>query len=813
MKSIAVSARSRSALLAVPSSGVLSVACGFSARFPAGLSRLIFFTLLAAVPLLLWDAGRGDWRLAYWMGGAQGFPLIDGFWTREVLHLGVRRALWPFAVLLVLAIAFGRGVFAHLPRGRRLQLILVPLFASGAVALLKSFSLSSCPWDLADFGGQARYASHWLGWFVADGGAGRCFPAGHASTGFAFVGGWFALREHNARLAKVWLLAALGVGLTLGVAQQLRGAHFMSHTLWTAWLCWCVGLAGEVLHQRLRGVSLRRRVAGWGSTVVQLAAKLRLALAQPLPLPSWKVAISISVWIALFGNLALWRRLAELDLLGGNADRALAIGILIMLACAVFALVNVLAWRAAFKPAAMALLLITALASHFSGAYGVLMTPSMMTNMLQTDYHEARDLFSAALLWHVFWLAGLPALLLWSVRIAHPPLRRCLWQQPLFFVGALVLMVVTAWAIFQPFSAAMRNHKDVRYLFNPLAVLYSTVAAAVQDGQQGMQPLQSIADDARITTASGLPDLSRPKLLVLVVGEAARSENFSLNGYARPTNQALENSGVVSLRNAWSCGTSTAESLPCMFSHQPRSEHVKDKSRYEGLLDVLHKAGLAVLWLENQSGCKGVCERVPTVNLCKDGACMDADMLQGLDARLADLEPQRRARGVVLVLHQMGSHGPAYSLRSPPASKQFLPECTTAALAQCSNEHIRNAYDNSIVYTSQFLARTIAWLQNRQAQYDTALMYVSDHGESLGENNLYLHGLPYALAPKEQKHIGWLTWASPTFWPATQKTLACLASRRDEPVSHDHYFHTVLGLVQASTRVYQRELNWFAPCR
>jgi len=424
-------------------------------------------------------------------------------------------------------------------------------------------------------------------------------------------------------------------------------------------------------------------------------------------------------------------------------------------------------------------------------------------------------LFSAAVLWHVFWLAGLPALLLWRVRIAHPPLRCNLWRQPLFFVGALVLMVVTAWAIFQPFSAAMRNHKDVRYLFNPLAVLYSTVAAAVRDGSQGMQPLQSIGDDARIRTSSGQPDLSKlskPRLLVLVVGEAARSESFSLNGYARPTNQALEKNSVVSLKNAWSCGTSTAESLPCMFSHQPRSAHIKDRGRYENLLDVLHKSGFAVLWLENQSGCKGVCERVPTVNLCKDGACMDADMLQDLDALLADLEPQRRARGAVLVLHQMGSHGPAYSLRSPPASKQFLPECATSALAQCSADHIRNAYDNSIVYTSQFLAQTIAWLQNQQTQYDTALMYVSDHGESLGENNLYLHGLPYAFAPKQQKHVPWLVWL-PASSEKKQIMMSCLHQRRDAPVSHDHYFHSVLGLMGVSTQVYRRELDIFAACQ
>jgi len=188
-------------------------------------------------------------------------------------------------------------------------------------------------------------------------------------------------------------------------------------------------------------------------------------------------------------------------------------------------------------------------------------------------------------------------------------------------------------------------------------------------------------------------------------------------------------------------------------------------------------------------------------------------MLRNLDARIATLDPARVKNGVVLVLHQMGSHGPAYSLRSPPAFKRFTPECDTATLAQCQSEHIRNAYDNSIAYTSHVLAQAISWLEGQADRFDAALLYASDHGESLGENNIYLHGLPYAFAPKEQKHIAWLTWAAPTFWRDGEQMLACLAARRDDPVSHDHYFHTVLGMMQAKTRVYQAELDMFAPCR
>jgi len=188
-------------------------------------TRLIAYTLIALALLLVWDASGGDAWLARLMGGELAFPLRDGFWTREVLHRGVRRVLWPVAGLLILAIACGWGAFARLPHARRWQLIAVPLLASGVVATLKFFSQTSCPWALAEFGGQAQHISHWLAWFTPDGGPGRCFPAGHASIGFAFIGGWFALRPVAPRLASVWLAASLVVGLILGVAQQLRGAR------------------------------------------------------------------------------------------------------------------------------------------------------------------------------------------------------------------------------------------------------------------------------------------------------------------------------------------------------------------------------------------------------------------------------------------------------------------------------------------------------------------------------------------------------------------------------------------------------------
>jgi lipid A ethanolaminephosphotransferase len=314
---------------------------------------------------------------------------------------------------------------------------------------------------------------------------------------------------------------------------------------------------------------------------------------------------------------------------------------------------------------------------------------------------------------------------------------------------------------------------------------------------------------------------------MLVVGETARADHFQLNGYARPTNPELSQRGVVSFGDVTSCGTNTAASLPCMFSALGRAAFVAHKGAQENLLDVAQRAGLAVLWLDNQAGCKGVCERVPhavagepapgmpppAAGLCHDGECYDEALLAGLDARLAALPAERRARGVLLVLHQMGSHGPAYWLRSPPGRKPFQPECRTNVLQQCDRQAIVNAYDNTIAYSDHVLAGAIDWLGRQSAQYDAALLYVSDHGESLGENNLYLHGLPWSFAPREQKHVPMIVWLAPRAQAELGVTIACLAARRDAALSHDNLFHTTLGYLGVATQAYRRELDALAPCR
>ena len=532
-----------------------------------------------------------------------------------------------------------------------------------------------------------------------------------------------------------------------------------------------------------------------------------------------RVVLVCAFWMATAGNVPLWRKFEALGLMQSGA------GVLLVAAMGVFIfgvlalLLGLLAWRRTLKGAAIALLLVTACASYFMLSYGVVIDPGMITNTVQTDVHEARALLSWQLVAVVAVLALLPAGLLWRQPIAYGPLRRQLGRNLCLIALGLLLAVVAVFVSFQSLASVMRNHKDVRYLINPLAAVYSAASVAARPFQRDDSVLVRTGEDAVL--ASFVAARARPTILLLVLGETGRSGNFSINGYERPTTPELQSEGALSFRHAWSCGTSTAASVPCMYSDLGREHFENRKSQHEGLLDVLQRAGLAVLWIDNQSGCKGVCDRVPSVSttsnqtsaLCASGECLDGVMLEGLDERIAALDPQRVARGLVIVMHQMGSHGPAYHLRSPAALKRFQPECTSAALQDCSREALVNAYDNSIAYTDHFLGQTIRWLKSKSGQADTALIYVADHGESLGENKLYLHGMPYAVAPDVQKHVPWITWVSEGWQHSAGLSVACLRQRQEQEISHDHYFHSVLGFMNVQTRAYRPMLDVYAGCR
>lgn len=529
--------------------------------------------------------------------------------------------------------------------------------------------------------------------------------------------------------------------------------------------------------------------------------------------PGW-IILASSLWLATAANLPLWLAMRELALFERPGGGLFAVAFGLIIAASLACMVSVLAWRWTLKPVLALLLIAASLGAHFMLAYHVVIDGAMITNALQTNPREVRDLLGPRFFASVGLLGVLPCVALWRWRVDYGRWPRRAAHNFLQAAVALLALVLLTLVSFSPLASTMRNHKELRYLVNPLNAVYA-LGKLASGPQRRSDALQPLGLDARVAW----PPAARPPLLVLVLGETGRSGNFGLNGYGRDTTPELARQDVASFRNAWSCGTSTAASVPCMFSSLGRAGFEARKQDTEGLLDVVRHAGMAVLWVDNQSGCKGTCDRVPGVNtanlahpqLCPDGECYDDIMLDGLDERIAALPAERRARGVVIVLHQMGSHGPAYHLRSPAAFKRFLPECTGNDLQGCSRDALVNAYDNSIAYTDHFLSGTIDWLRKQHA-YDTAMVYVADHGESLGENNLYLHGMPYVLAPDVQKQVPWITWTSAAFAQRSGVTSACLRAEADRPVSHDNYFHSVLGLLAVQSSVYRRSLDVYASC-
>jgi len=526
-----------------------------------------------------------------------------------------------------------------------------------------------------------------------------------------------------------------------------------------------------------------------------------------------------SLWLAVFGNLALWRTLRQLPDITGWHGFAFGVAFAVIIASVVTVVLSFFAWRWTLKLAISLLLLMAAFATHYMLMYGIVVDTPMVINVFQTDTREARDQLSWQLLFTVVVLAIAPMVWLWPQPISPTALGKQALHNLALFVGGLAVAFGTTQLVFQDFSSLMRNYIDLRYQINPLNSVYALLDMTVIPAEQPRGPLQSLGLDAQIAPRTGHAT-QRPPLLVFVLGETARSQNFSLNGYPRPTNPLLAKENVTSFTQVSSCGTSTAESLPCMFSHLGRSGFDKRSHEFENLLDVLQHAGYAVLWMDNQSGCKGQCARIPYVNtsnlkvadLCDSGECRDTVMLTRIEQELAKLPLERRMRGTVVVMHQMGSHGPAYFKRTPAEFKKFTPECTDTSLSQCDQQQVINAYDNTIVFTDYFLSQIIDWLKTQEKTSTTALLYVSDHGESLGEKNIYLHGLPYSVAPPEQTTVPLITWLSPSFEQLSRVNSRCLQANRDKPLSHDHLFHSVLGLMAVKTSVYQRERDFFAIC-
>jgi lipid A ethanolaminephosphotransferase len=466
------------------------------------------------------------------------------------------------------------------------------------------------------------------------------------------------------------------------------------------------------------------------------------------------------------------------------------------------------------KAALGVLLVISALVMHYMQAYRVVIDAAMVRSTLHTHPAEAQELMSWSLAADLMLFAALPIWLLSSVTVAPRQWKQALLRRVALLGLALLVLVGTMAAVFQPLSALMRNERTLRYQITPANALWSLGSVLVTDAKGAAKPREQIGQDA----ALGPSNLAgKPRLLVLMVGETARAANWGLNGYARDTTPQLAQRGVLNFADVTSCGTDTETSLPCMFSPVGRRNYDEARIRgSESLLHVLARAGVGVHWRDNQSGCKGVCEGLSNdwVNtslapgLCEGGRCWDEGLLRGLDERI------RALRGTqVLVLHMLGNHGPSYFRRYPPAFEHFKPACAQDDLGRCEKQDIVNAYDNALRYTDHVLATVIDTLRAHAQTVDSAMIYVSDHGESLGEHNLFLHGMPYALAPKEQTQVPMVWWISEGYAERVGVDRACLKRQTAASASHDNLFHSLLGLLDVHTALHEPALDITSACR
>jgi lipid A ethanolaminephosphotransferase len=547
-----------------------------------------------------------------------------------------------------------------------------------------------------------------------------------------------------------------------------------------------------------------------------LSIRLRERWAAGIPCSSDVVfAFAVSfIWLVLY-NVRFWELSAQ-AMWHPSVGSALFMASLGVLAWVVLALLLLLSpTRRVMRVAASLMFVTAAFGAYFMSEYGAIMNQEMMRNVLQTDRAEAGALMNGELALHVGLLGVLPALLVWRVRLPATHWRAQLRRRAIAIVAGLGVAFAGVFANSADYATFFREHKPIRYTLNPVAqvVSMSGLLAGSRKSRANV-PLIDPAGKTERTAATS----SKPLVLFLVIGETARAANFQLGGYARETNPELKQiSGVTYFSNTASCGTSTAISVPCLFSHLPRAEFKVDEAgHYKNLLDSLVQAGFDVQWRDNNSGCKGVCGRVtnvdynqqPDTRYCTDSNCFDAVMLDDLPRTLSKIE-----HDTVIVFHQKGSHGPYYSERYPPQFERFRPACRSNQLQHCSQQEITNAYDNTIAYTDHVLASQIRMLREASSRIDSMLIYVSDHGESLGENGIYLHGMPYAFAPAAQKEVPMLMWTSEGYVRRTQLQPDCLSTEAKLAVSHDFFYHTVLGAAEARNQAYDRRLDLIAGCR
>lgn len=528
------------------------------------------------------------------------------------------------------------------------------------------------------------------------------------------------------------------------------------------------------------------------------------------------IIVSAAVF-TFFQNIAFLNKVIHLLNMDDKSSYLLICSFIIFLFCSLNILFSLLLIGYLRKPIIILLLFLGALVDYFSYFYDIYIDKDMIKNVLQTTVGEAGSLITVKLITWIIAFALLPSLLVavTKINITKPWHRNLGLRLTNIIISAIILV-----AAFYPFYDKYvffikgKTNNQIVKLITPYNYIEGSIRY-VKELYKKRQPFIHIGQDAKREKIAG----HKKKLLILVVGETSRAMNFSLNGYQKETNPLLaKQQAIINFHNATSCGTATAVSVPCMFSVMNRVNYKASiAERQDNVLDILSKTGVNLLWKENDEGCKGVCNRIPNIELkqifpkeqCYAGLCFDISLLTGLDDYI-----KARTDDTLIVLHTNGSHGPAYFRRYQKLQEKFIPACSTSAVETCSKEELINAYDNTIVNVDYVLNEVIELLKKHADQYSTAMFYMSDHGESLGEKGVFLHGAPYIIAPKEQTQIPMIFWLSDSFLKDQKINKDCMFEQANNlKVSHDNLFHSLLGAMNVVTNVYEPSLDLFRACQ
>ncbi|ROV61386.1 phosphoethanolamine--lipid A transferase [Vibrio ponticus] len=527
----------------------------------------------------------------------------------------------------------------------------------------------------------------------------------------------------------------------------------------------------------------------------------------------------LALYFALVLNLPIYKELEHIFSQMETVHLGFIISIPFFFWAALNFIFNLFSWPYFTKPFFILLLVSSALVSYAGFNYGTIFDADMITNIMQTDSGEANAYLST---YSVVWFVALglvPAILL-----AMVPIRSQSWLKFLGFKFAsmavsLLVIVFIAALYYQDYASVGRNNSYLKKVIVPTQFVGATVKYINKTYFYTPVPYKELGVDAHQSAQALAQAKTKPMLLVLVVGETARSQNYQLNGYPRETNPYTEKLNVVSFQDVRSCGTATAVSLPCMFSLLTHDNYDHDVAvNQDNAIDILKRAGIGMVWEDDDGGDKTVAKHIERQMMnrhrvdatCDGNTCYDMVLLENFEQNVAKLSGNR-----MIALHLIGSHGPTYYKRYPKEMAFFQPDCPRADIENCSEEQIRNSYDNTIRYTDYVLSQLIERLTQLEDKYNTALIYLSDHGESLGEDGLFLHGAPYAIAPDYQKTVPLIVWMSPEFQATKNIDIDCLKqqAKLTDTHSHDNLFHSLLGVMDVQSEVYQPKLDIFSTCR